>query len=188
MTASVVNTKIPAVTYANWFSYKIDFLSENLEIKAAIDSTRTLLSGYRVRYVADAGLDDQKFFAELAQDEFVIRASHLERLVEVYNERLDRWELECVGDLVDVVLFTHTFKVTFTHARKSRQATLNVGWLPLRLPQTQQRLWLLVAYEAAIDRTLVLLTNVPLNSVQDTRSIYLYFCSFCLLDLPSSQT
>ena len=172
MTASVVNTKIPAVTYANWFSYKIDFLSENLEIKAAIDSTRTLLSDYPVRYVADAGLDDQKIFAELAQDEFVIRASHLERLVEVYNERCDRWELESIGDLVDVVLFTHTFKVTFTHARKSRRATLNVGWLPIRLPKTQQRLWLLVTYEAANDRTLVLLTNVSLNSVDDTRSVY----------------
>jgi len=47
-----------------------------------------------------------------------------------------------------------------------------VGWLPIRLPKTQQRLWLLVAYEAAIDRTLVLLTNVPLNSVDDTRSVY----------------
>jgi len=172
MTANVVNTKIPAVTYANWFSYTTDFLSENLEIKAAIDSTRTVLAAYRVRYVADAGLDDQKFFAELADDEFVIRASHLERLVEVYNERLDRWQLEKLEDLVDVVLFTHTFKVTFTHARKTRRATLNVGWLPLRLPQTRQGLWVLVAYEAAIDRTLVLLTNVPLNSVLEARCVY----------------
>jgi len=172
ITASVVNTKIPAVTYANWFSYTRDFLSENLEIKAAIESTREVLSGYRVRFVTDAGLDDQKLFAELAQDEFVIRASHLERLVEVYNERLDRWELEKLEDLIDIVLFSHTFKVTFTHARKTRRATLNIGWLPLRLPKTQQRLWALVAYEAAIDRTLVLLTNVPLNSVQDARSVY----------------
>ena len=72
MTATVVNTKIPAVTYANWFSYTTDFLSENLEIKQAIVATRHLLPEYRARYVADAGLDDQKLFAELAQDEFVI--------------------------------------------------------------------------------------------------------------------
>ncbi|MBN1220309.1 MAG: hypothetical protein JXM69_15375 [Anaerolineae bacterium] len=51
-----------------------------------------LLSEYRRRYVGDAGLDDQKLFATLRQDEFVIRASHLERLVKIYNDRLDRWE------------------------------------------------------------------------------------------------
>lgn len=172
MTASVVNTKIPAVTYANWFSYTTDFVSENMEIKQAINNSRRLLAGYQMRFVADAGLDDQKFFAELAQDEFVIRASHLERLVEVYNERLDRWELESLQDLVDVVLFSHTFKVTFTHARKKRLATIKVGWLPLRLPTTEQPLWALVAYEEAIDRTLVLLTNVPLTCVQQARSVY----------------
>ncbi len=172
MTASVVNTKIPAITYANWFSYTTDFLSENLEIKAAIHSTRAVLAGYRVRYVTDAGLDDQKLFAELAADEFVIRASHFERHVEVYNERLDRWETETLADLVDATLLTHTFKVTFTHARKTRQASLNVGWLAIRLPKTKQPLWLFVAYEAAIDRTTVLLTNVPLNNVSQARSIY----------------
>jgi hypothetical protein len=172
MTASVVNTKIPAITYANWFSYTTGFFSENLEIKAAIHSTRTVLAGYQVRYVADAGLDDQKLFAELAADEFVIRASHFERLVEVYNERLDRWEQETLADLVDATLLTHTFKVTFTHARKTRKASLNVGWLAIRLPKTKQPLWLLVAYEAAIDRTTVLLTNVPLTELSQARSIY----------------
>jgi hypothetical protein len=172
ITASVVNTKIPAVTYANWFSYTLDFVSENQEIMTAINQSRTVLADYRRRFVADAGLDDQKIFAALAQDEFVIRASHLERLVEVYNDRLDCWETEVLGDLVDVVLFSHTFRVTFTHARKTRRATLNVGWLPIRLPKTRQQLWLLVAYEAALDRTLVLLTNVPLISGQVARSVY----------------
>ncbi len=38
ITATVVNTKIPAVTYANWFSYTTDFLSENLEIKPMFPS------------------------------------------------------------------------------------------------------------------------------------------------------
>lgn len=172
ITAAVVNTKIPAVTYANWFSYTTNFLSENLEIKQAIAATRRLLPDYPVRYVTDAGLDDQKLFAALADDEFVIRAAHLERLVEVYNDRLDRWELEPLQELVEVVLFTHTFHVTFTHARKKRIAAIKIGWLPLRLPTTHQRLWALVAYEEALDRTLVLLTNVPLTDVQQARSVY----------------
>ena len=172
ITATVVNTKIPAVTYANWFSYTTDFLSENLEIKQAIAATRRLLPEYRLRYVADAGLDDQKLFAALAQDEFVIRAAHLERLVEVYNERLDRWETEALQDLVNVVPFTHTFHVTFTHARRTRLAVINIGWFRLRLPITHQPLSALVAYEAALDRTLVLLTNVSLPSVKEVRSVY----------------
>ncbi len=172
ITATVVNTRVPAVTYANWFSYTTDFISENIEIKQAITATREVLPEYRLRFVTDAGLDDQKLFAELADDEFVIRASHLERLVEVYNERLDRWEPESLQDLVDVVWFTHTFHVTFTHARKTRPATIKVGWFPLRLPTTLQRLWALIAYDVAMDRTLVLLTNVPLNSVNEARCVY----------------
>jgi hypothetical protein len=172
ITATVVNTRVPAVTYANWFSYTTDFISENLEIKQAIRTTREVLPDYRLRFVTDAGLDDQKLFAELADDEFVIRASHLERIVEVYNERLDRWERESLQDLVDVVWFTHAFHVSFNHARKTRPATIKVGWFPIRLPTTQQRLWALVAYDVAMDRTLVLLTNVPLHSVKETRCVY----------------
>lgn len=172
ITATVVNTKIPAVTYANWFSYTTDFLSENIEIKKAIAATRRLLPPYRLRFVTDAGLDDQKLFAALAEDEFVIRASHLERLVEVYNDRLDRWEEESLGDLVAVTPFNHTFRVTFTHARKKRRAKIKIGWYALRLPDTKQPVWAIIAYEAAKDRTLVLLTNIPLQTIDDVRHVY----------------
>lgn len=172
MTATVVNTPVPATTYANWFSYTADFISQNWEINQAIATTNQLLPDYKRRYVGDAGLDDQKLFAALSQDEFVIRASHLERLVEVYNDRLDRWEPEQLQDLVDTVYFSHTFVVTFTHARKKRRATIQIGWFALRLPDTQQRLWAIVAYEPALDRTLVLLTNVPLLTIAQVRQVY----------------
>ena len=172
LTATVVNTPVPAVTYAHWFSYTTEFISQNREIEQAIASTNQLLADYRRRYVGDAGLDDQKLFATLGQDEFVIRASHLQRLVEVYNDRLDRWEQEHLQDLVDTIYFSHTFAVTFTHARKKRWATIQIGWLALRLPDTHQRLWAIVAYEPALDRTLVLLTNVPLITIADVRQLY----------------
>ncbi|MCQ3980291.1 MAG: hypothetical protein DPW09_43320 [Anaerolineae bacterium] len=172
ITATVVNTPVPAVTYAHWFSYSTDFISQNWEINRAISATNQLLADYQRRYVGDAGLDDQKLFASLSQDEFVIRASHLERLVEVYNDRLERWELEHLQDLVETLPFSHTFKVTFTHARQDRQATIYIGWLALRLPDTHQRLWAIVAYEPAIERTLVLLTNVPLVTIAQVRQVY----------------
>jgi hypothetical protein len=44
----------------------------------------------------------------VAQDdgEFVLRAKHLERMVEVANPRLQPWETEQLQDLVDTVPFT----------------------------------------------------------------------------------
>ena len=172
ITASVVNTRVPATTYANWFSYTTDFISENVEIQKTFDATNALFPEHEIRYVTDAGLDDQRWFAALQEQEFVIRASHMERLVEVYNKRLDRWESESLGDLVAVVSFTHTFFPTFTHARKTRTATIKIGWYALRLPKTKQLLWAMVAYEEALNRTLVLLTNVPLISIAQVRSVY----------------
>ncbi|MBN1218400.1 MAG: hypothetical protein JXM69_05700 [Anaerolineae bacterium] len=47
------------------FPYTTDFISESLEIKQTIRATRSLLPEYRLRFVTDAGLDDQKLFAEL---------------------------------------------------------------------------------------------------------------------------
>ncbi len=152
ITATVVNTRVPATTYAHWFSYRLGFRSENWEIKRALRLTRAVFPQHRLRFVADAGLDDQKIFAWAARyGEFVIRASHLERHVEVYNARWNRWEPEALQDLVDTVPFAAAWQVAFTHAGTTRQATIKVGWLQLRLPETHQRLWAVVAeeYDAA---------------------------------------
>jgi hypothetical protein len=172
ITASVVNTPIPATTYANWFSYTTNFLSENIEIQRAIEATNERFSAYKRRYVLDAGLDDQRWFQVLSDDEFVVRASHLERIVEVYNDRLDRWEEERLGDLVDVVPFSHKFVVRFTHARQERIADIHIGWFRIRLPGKEQNLWVIVAYDPDKDRTLTLITNVPLRSIIDVRAVY----------------
>ena len=63
ITATVVNTRVPATTYANWFSYKVDFRSENWELKRALRMTRAVFPHHRLRFVGDSGLDDQKLFA-----------------------------------------------------------------------------------------------------------------------------
>ncbi len=178
ITATVVNTRVPATTYANWFSYKVGFRSENWEIKRALRLTRAVFPHHRLRFVGDAGLDDQKIFAwtQAVDGEFVIRASHLERIVEVANPRLQRWETEQVQDLVNTVPFATKWEVAFTHAGKTRQATVKVGWLHLRLPETQQELWAVVAEEYDREdkavRTLVLLTNVPILTEADARTVY----------------
>jgi hypothetical protein len=72
----------------------LDFLSQNHEIKCALKQSRQLFEQYQLRFVGDAGLDDQKIFGWVAEchSEFVIRASQLDRVVEIYNpvRQLDR--------------------------------------------------------------------------------------------------
>jgi len=95
ITATIVNLPEPVISYANWFSYKTaDFISENREIYRAIRITRALFPSTPVRFVGDAGLDDQKIFAQVAliNSQFIFRVQHDDRLVEVYNARLQRWE------------------------------------------------------------------------------------------------
>jgi hypothetical protein len=175
ITATTVNTKVPVTTYANWFSYKTaDFISQNKEIEQAFEQTCRLYPAYRLRFVGDSGLDDQKMFAQVAQlqQEFVFRVSHLERLVEVYNERLDRWETEKLQDLVAGVPSQATFEVLFTHAGQERLDSVYFGWFKIRLPGTTRDLWILVADDETVQRQLVLITNVPLTTVTAVQDVY----------------
>jgi hypothetical protein len=173
MTAAVVNLPEPVVTYANWFSYVTDdFVSENREIYRAIRTTRALFPHAKLCFVGDSGLDDQKIFAQvdLVDAEFIIRACH-NRKVEVYNERLDRWEEELLDDLTATVQLPLELRVAFTHARKVRVAEIGLGWLKIRIPG-KQVLWAVVAYESKLDRTLVLITNIPIHTAHDAQVVY----------------
>ena len=175
ITATVVNTKVPVTTYANWFSYETaDFVSQNREIEHCFENTCRLYPQQRIRFVGDSGLDDQKMFARVGQldREFVFRACHLERIVEVYNERLHRWETERLQDLTATVPYQATFQVTFTHAGQTHKDIIQLGWFKIRIPGTLKELWVLVADDQTIPRQLVLITNVPLLSVEIVQQVY----------------
>ena len=174
MTATVVNLPEPVVTYANWFSYVTeDFVSENREIYRSMRITRALFPHAQLRFVADSGLDDQKIFRHMAlvHAEFVIRACH-NRKVEVYNQRLERWEEELLDDLTATVPLVLRWQVAFTHARKVRVAEIALGWLTIRIPGTEQTLWALVAHDTELDHDLVLITNVPIHTAHDAKTVY----------------
>jgi hypothetical protein len=175
ITATIVNTQVPAISYANWFSYEIDFISQNKEIEQAFQTTCRLYPDYKVRFVGDAGLDDQKMFAQIGhlKQEFVFRVSHLERLVEVHNARLDRWETEILQDLTDTVLCQATFQVLFQHAGRTRLDSVQLGWFQMRLPQQpEQRLCVIVIENPHFEQSLVLITNVPLETLALVQQIY----------------
>jgi hypothetical protein len=175
ITATVVNLPEPVVTYANWFSYvTADFVSENREIYRALRITRALFPQTPLRFVGDAGLDDQKIFhqVDLLGAQFIIRTCH-ERRVEVYNERLDRWEEELLDEgLTSAVPIALHLQVAFRHAGQVRVADIALGWLQIRLPETQQVLWALVAQDPDLDRQVVLLTNIPLHTAADAEMVY----------------
>jgi hypothetical protein len=175
ITTTVVNTQVPAISYANWFSYEINFISQNKEIEQAFQTTCRLYLGNKVRFVGDSGLDDQKMFAQVEHlgQEFVFRASHLERIVEVYNGRFDRWETESLRDLTDTVLYQATFQVLFQHAGRTRWDTVKLGWFQIRLPDhRQQLLWVLVIENPHFVDALVLITNVPLETIPIVQQVY----------------
>ena len=175
ITTTIVNTKVPVTSYANWFSYEIDFISQNHEIDLGFETTCRLYPGYKVRFVGDAGLDDQKMFAKVGSlgQEFVFRASHFERIVEVYNDRLDRWETETLQDLTKTVLYQATFEVLFRHAGRTRLDTVHFGWFQIRLPDNPgQILWVLVADDPSMNREVALITNVPLETIPIVQQVY----------------
>ncbi|HVN54465.1 MAG TPA: transposase, partial [Anaerolineaceae bacterium] len=175
ITGNIVNTQVPVTSYANWFSYQLDFRSQNYEIEQALVTTCRLYPDHRVRFVGDSGLDDHKVFAQVGRlgQEFVFRVSHGERIVEVYNERLDRWEREVLQDLVESVLYTATFQVLYRHAGRSRLDQVQLGWFAIRLPeQREQPLWVAVVENPHFDQPVVLITNVPLDNLTSAQQIY----------------
>lgn len=175
ITATIVNTQVPVTSYANWFSYKTaDFISQNKELEQAMETTNRLYRGRKIRFVGDSGLDDQKMFALVGklEQEFTFRVSHLERIVEVYNDRLDRWETEKLQDLVESVPHQITFQVLFKHAGKTHLDTVHFGWFKIRIPGTQKPLWILVADDETLNRQLVLITNIPLTNVAAVQPVY----------------
>ena len=175
ITATIVNTKVPVTSYANWFSYQTaDFISQNKKIEQAFETTCGLYLGRKIRFVGDSGLDDQKMFAQVVklEQEFTFRVSHLERIVEVYNDRLDRWETEKLQDLTESVPHQVAFQVLFKHAGETRLDTIHFGWFKIRIPGTQKPLWILVADDETLNRQLVLITNIPLTTVSAVQQVY----------------
>ncbi len=172
--AYTVNLPQPTIPYARWFSYTSpEFVSENIELRRAVRTVRTVLAGQTLCFIADAGLDDQKFF-EYCDDqhvEFIIRAAN-DRWVEVFNERLNRWEREHLKDLVDCVPGCLGFVTSFTHAGKVVRARVILDWLKIRLAETQQTLWVVVAQTEGFSDPLVLFTNRSVATALEAQQVY----------------
>lgn len=174
LTACVVNLPEPVLTYAQWFSYTRQFLSENAELQAAVSTTRVLYPEHELCFVGDAGLDDQKLFDHIRTTDstFIIRVGHDERLVDVYNERLHCLERETLADLIATMPPMLHLEASFTHARQRRTVQVGLGWLKLFLPDDDRPLWLLAIHDPDLDRDIGLLTNCPIVTSDDAQFVF----------------
>jgi len=130
ITATVVNLSRPATTYAHWFSDHAEtFLSQNREIQRAVRMTRALFPDKSLCFVLDAVGDDRKFFGwgEAENATFIVRVGHPERRVEVWNERLKRWEATTIQELMEVVLWQGTFQVEVHRGGKTWLKRVRLG-------------------------------------------------------------
>jgi hypothetical protein len=169
-----LNLPQPAIPYARLFSYQTpDFRSENREIVRAMRTVRIVIPERPVCLVTDSILDDQKMFAWAEQYglEFITRATS-ERWIEVYNERLDRWEQEKLMELVSTCPGRLEFETGFIHEGKLTIARVTLDWFQIRIPGTTQDLWVLVAETDHFPEPLVLITNRPVRSATDAYAIY----------------
>ncbi len=181
ITATVVNLSRPATTYAHWFSYQTKtFLSQNREVHRAVRTTRTLFPDKSLCFIMDAAGDDRKFFewVEQANATFIVRVGHPERIVEVWNERLKRWESATVGELMKVALWQGTFQVEVHRKGKTWHRKVRLGWYRIRLPESGQVLSLVVVNnltkqeEDDEERLFGLLTNRKVFVLKHAQGVY----------------
>jgi len=179
ITATVVNLKRPATTYVRWFSYQsTDFVSQNRQVYRSIRTTRALFPQYDLCFVIDGIGDDRKFFRWVRQvkADFIVPVAHRERVVEVWNERLQRWETITVGELMELVLWQGAFEAYFHRAGRTKKRTLRLGWFRLRLPKDPDAMWLLIVETLdATDeegRLLGLLTSLPIETISAAQRVY----------------
>ncbi len=181
ITAAVTNLPVPVITYANWFSYILDFVSQNCEIEQAIENTHALFPHLPLWLVGDSGLDDQKFFRlvqSLPASDCIFRAQH-NRCIQVYNQRLDRWEEDYLFDLAACAYLPFSFQTTFSHAGRQRRVTVHLGWFQIRFADLPQPMWALVARRTDSqsgcpleEGELILLSTIPVTDEQSAQRVY----------------
>jgi len=171
----IVNLRQPAIPYAHFFSYTTpDFLSQNREVQRAIREVVAGLNGYPVCFVTDSEWDDQAMFAYLeaqVDTAFIIRAKHNRRL-QVYNERLDRWEDEFLWDLRDSMAGQVCRNTYFHHAGRTRVGHSTLDWIQARFAQDGPVYWALIIDTDLFNTPLVLWTNRPIAHAQQALLVY----------------
>jgi hypothetical protein len=107
--------------------YREDFVSEHRELYRALRITRALFPDHRLCFLGDAGLDDQRLFAECAvvRSKFIIRACH-NRTILVYHEARQRWEEHLLEDYAQTLPARLLLRAAFRHAHRVRTVHISL--------------------------------------------------------------
>jgi hypothetical protein len=173
-----VNLPQPTIPYARLFSYKApDFDSENKEIFRGLRTIRAILCDQKVCIVTDAGFDDRKFYACCAKHalHFITRAAK-DRLIDVYNPRLKRWEREHLKEMVASMPGQASFPTILSHAGQSYPMQVTLDWFRCRLPDSSQDLWVTVAETDHFPDPLVLITDRTVEDMRSAQGVYQDWC------------
>jgi hypothetical protein len=170
--ALAVGQKKVGLTFAKTISYKTeDFVSLNRDIFRAIRYSRVILKGHKLRFVCDRGFDDEKTFAFVVNldEEFIIRLYH-NRLLQLRRGRAltERLLEEVVKGTRLRIRFTAWFKVR----GRWRQCPVTLGYRKVWLPGHNHPYWLVVSNVYGMGQQWILLTNVPIQSVQQAKEIW----------------
>lgn len=185
----VLNASQPAIVYHRLFSYTTPaFLSQPKEWMRAMRTIRWMVPHRKVCVVADAEADDQKLWLKAKRHklEFIVHATKV-RSIQVWNERLRRWEEEELQGLAQVMAGRCVLRVSFTHAGLLIPAEVSLDWFRFRLPDSSWAGWAVVAEtraqldEQAADtwlppRHLVLVTNRPVRGKRAAQWVYQDWC------------
>jgi len=174
--ACVALTKtLPALCFGHLFSYVTDFVSINREILRAIRSTRVVLAGYVIRFIADREFDDDQRLSWMAQGshQFLVRAYH-QRNIEVDDAQTQTWRRSSLQEYADTLSLPAQFHATFSHARKKRDSLVRLGYGRIRVQTANGWLecCLIVAHAMIFRKPLWLFTNAPIATLDDAIALW----------------
>lgn len=160
------------LTFAKTISYVTkDFVSLNREIFRAIRYSHVVLQGRKIRVICDRGFDDEKTFAFVVSldEEFVIRLYH-DRLLRLPQG--EGWQEQSLQEIVRHLPRPLRFEARFKIRGRWRKSLVTLGYCQVWLPGHQHPYWLVVSEVYGLSQRWVLLTNVPVTSLEQAREIW----------------
>ncbi len=166
VTAAEVNGSEIVPLYQKLYSAEAeDFRSENDEVLAAVDLIRSHTQGRGI-WVIDRGGDRKKLLEPLLDraERFVIRSTGRRSVID------HRHLCGTVKEVAGRCRLTHKARIVKIQDGKEKAYELRYGAVPIRLPERNEKLWLVVIAGFG-QEPMMLLTNVPVVA-RDSQSVW----------------
>jgi hypothetical protein len=166
VTAAEVNGSEIVPLYQKLYSAEAeDFRSENDEVLAAVDLIRSHTKGRGI-WVIDRGGDRKKLLEPLLDraERFVIRSTGRRSVIDY------RHLCGTVTEVAGRCRLTHKARIVKIQDGKEKAYDLRYGCVPIRLPERNEKLWLVVIAGFG-QEPMMLLTNVPV-AARDSQSVW----------------